>query len=136
VVKFAGAGYLIALGVRMLRSGEQDAPSDLPAAAPLRRVFRDGLLVALLNPKTTIFFAAFLPQFVDPSAAPMPPTILLGSLFVATAAVTDTIYALAAGSLAPKLRGDRSRRVSRRVGGSIYIGLGLATACAGSRPAQ
>jgi len=136
VVKYAGASYLILLGVRMLRCGGQSVPDDFPAAAPRRRVFRDGLLVALLNPKTTIFFAAFLPQFVSPSAAPLPQTILLGSLFVAIAAVTDTSYALAAGSLAPQLRGNRSRRLSRRVGGSVYIGLGLATAFAGSQHAQ
>jgi len=136
VVKYAGAAYLVYLGVRMLRSVPAETPATVPAAAPLRRVFRDGFVVALLNPKTTIFFAAFLPQFLSPDAAPMFQSMSLGALFVAIAAMTDCLYAFAAGALAPTLRGSGVRRLGRRLGGSVFIGLGVFTALAGSRGAK
>jgi threonine/homoserine/homoserine lactone efflux protein len=132
IVKYAGALYLVWLGVRMLHapgvSGE--AP---PVAAPLGRVFRDGFFVALLNPKTAVFFAAFLPQFIGANAAPVTQTAALGASFVAIAAVTDSVYALAAGTVAPTLRAQGARGVSRCLGGSVFIGLGIFTALAGSR---
>ncbi len=136
VVKYAGAAYLVYLGVQMLRSSPVASPGAVPAAAPLRRVFRDGFVVALLNPKTTIFFAAFLPQFLSPDAAPMFQSMALGALFVAIAAMTDCLYAVAAGALAPTLRRSGVRRLGRRLGGSVFIGLGVFTALAGSRGAK
>ena len=104
VIKYAGALYLVYLGVQMLRA----ARSEIPAApvaqpAPLARIFRDGFVVALLNPKTKVFFAAFLPQFLGPETSPMGQTLMLGTLFVAIATVTDSAYALAAGAVAPAL---------------------------------
>jgi threonine/homoserine/homoserine lactone efflux protein len=99
-------------------------------AAPLGRVFRDGFVVALLNPKTTVFFAAFLPQFLSLNAPPIWQGMALGFLFVAIAAVTDSAYALAAGALAPTLRGDGVRTMGRRLGGAVFIGLGVFTALA------
>ncbi|MCF8177111.1 MAG: LysE family translocator [Sulfuritalea sp.] len=133
VVKYAGALYLIYLGVQMLRSPQTGHPAAMPAATPLGRVFRDGFVVALLNPKTTIFFAAFLPQFLSPVAPPMGQGMVLGTLFVAIAAVTDGIYALAAGAFAPLMRGGGFARVGRRLAGSVFIGLGIFAALAGSR---
>lgn len=130
VVKYAGALYLIYLGVQMLRSSSVESSAAVPAAAPLKRIFRDGFVVALLNPKTTVFFAAFLPQFLSPDAPPMFQSMALGFLFVATAAVTDSAYALAAGAAAPALRGSAARRIGRRLGGGIFIGLGAVTALA------
>jgi threonine/homoserine/homoserine lactone efflux protein len=138
VVKFAGALYLMYLGVQMLRATPLENPGVAPAAAPLGLIFRDGFVVALLNPKTTIFFAAFLPQFLSAASPPMLQSILLGVLFVAMATVTDIVYVLAAGAVAPALHGSRSgaRRIGRRLGGSVLIGLGVFTAIAGSRAAR
>ena len=132
VVKYVGAAYLVYLGVRTLRSPAVESRSA-PASAPLHRVFRDGFIVALLNPKTTVFFAAFLPQFLSANAAPMAQSIALGALFVAIAAVTDSVYALAAGTVAPKLRASGMPRISRWLGGGVFISLGILTALAGSR---
>ena len=133
VVKYAGALYLVYLGVQMLRSSSASSPATIPAA-PLGRVFRDGFIVALLNPKTTIFFAAFLPQFLSPGAPPMFQGLALGALFVAIAALTDSAYVAAAGAIAPALRGGSGvHRVSQRLGGFVFIGLGIYTALAGAR---
>ncbi|MBU2857487.1 LysE family translocator [Acidithiobacillus ferrooxidans] len=136
VVKYAGALYLVYLGVQMLCSPPAENSAAVPATASLQRVFRDGFVVALLNPKTTVFFAAFLPQFLSPNAPPMFQSMALGSLFVAIAAVTDSAYALAAGAAAPALRGSVVRRIGRRLGGGVFIGLGVFTALAGSRGAK
>lgn len=136
VVKYAGALYLVYIGVQMLRSSPVENSADIPVAAPLKRVFRDGFVVALLNPKTTVFFAAFLPQFLSPNAPPMFQSMALGFLFVAIAAVTDSAYALAAGVAAPALRGSVVRRIGRRLGGGVFIGLGVFTALTGSRGAK
>lgn len=133
VVKYAGALYLVYLGVQMFRSSPAERPPAVHAAKSLGRVFREGFVVALLNPKTTVFFAAFLPQFLSPDVSPMRQSMLLGFLFVAIAAVTDSAYALAAGSVAPALRGSGVHRIGRRLGGSVFIGLGVLAAISGSR---
>lgn len=135
-VRYAGALYLVWLGVQMLRTSDDAASAALPAMASLRRVFRDGFVVALLNPKTAVFFAAFLPQFLSPQAPAMSQAIFLGCLFVAIAAVTDTAYALVAGAAAPALVRSGVRRIGRLVGGSVFIGLGVFAALAGARHAK
>lgn len=132
VVKYAGALYLVYLGLQMLRASSAESPVDVPVA-PMHRVFREGFVVALLNPKTTIFFAAFLPQFLSPDLPPMPQSLVLGTLFVAIAALTDIAYVLAAGAVAPSLRGSGARRLGRWLGGGVFIGLGVFTALAESR---
>lgn len=133
VVKYAGALYLVYLGLRMLGSRPAEPAVAMPAAASLKRVFRDGFVVALLNPKTTVFFAAFLPQFLSPGAPLVVQSMALGAIFVAIAALTDGAYALAAGVLAPRLRSRRSGGIGRILGGLMFIGLGVFTALAGSR---
>jgi threonine/homoserine/homoserine lactone efflux protein len=133
VVKYAGALYLVYIGVQMLRSSPIEHSASFPAAASLKRIFRDGFVVALLNPKTTVFFAAFFPQFLNPSAPAMFQSMALGSLFVAIAAVTDSAYALSAGVIAPALRRSATLRIGRRLGGGVFIGLGVFTALTGSR---
>jgi threonine/homoserine/homoserine lactone efflux protein len=112
IVKYAGALYLVYLGVQMLRSPDAEPSAPAPAVATLGRIFRDGFVVALLNPKTTLFFAAFLPQFLSPAVSPVLQSMALGALFVAIAALTDSAYALAAGAVAPVLAraGRRSPR--------------------------
>jgi threonine/homoserine/homoserine lactone efflux protein len=133
VVKYAGALYLVYLGVQMFRSANAVSPAFELSQAPMGRVFRDGFIVALFNPKTTVFFAAFLPQFMRTDASPMFQSMVLGSLFVAIAAITDSAYALAAGTVAPALRGMSARRLGRRLGGGVFIGLGVFAALAGAR---
>src|SRR5271170_8002229 len=104
-VKIVGAAYLVFLGLQALRSKAGAQPAD-EAQRPIlpARVFRDGFLVALLNPKTAVFFAAFLPQFIHPGAAPLAQTLFLGCAFVVVAVCTDTIYVFAAAALASTLR--------------------------------
>jgi threonine/homoserine/homoserine lactone efflux protein len=133
VVKYAGAAYLVYLGLKALK---RPAPVDVRPfeSADWRRIFRDGFVVALLNPKTAIFFAAFLPQFMSPNGSAIGQSVMLGATFVAIAAVTDSIYALAAGAIAPRLRRTRGTgAVGRYVTASAFIGLGVFTAVAGSR---
>jgi threonine/homoserine/homoserine lactone efflux protein len=137
IVKYAGALYLVYLGVQTLRTSQTETTSAVPQPARLGRIFCDGLVVALLNPKTTVFFAAFLPQFVSTEAAPIFQSMALGSLFVAIAAITDTAYALAAGAVTPALARARGVRViGRYLSYGTLVGLGVFTALAGSRGEQ
>jgi len=138
VVKYAGALYLVWLGIQALRA-RRDTPAvdaidaPLPAVA-LRRVFIDGFVVALLNPKTALFFAAFLPQFIDTAHAPMAQTIALGVLFVAMAAVTDSLYALTAGAVRPWLQRTKGiGAAGRYLTGGAFIGLGILAAVSGQK---
>jgi len=133
-VKYAGALYLIYLGIQALRAPPARIAASKPAPAPLSSIFRDGFVVALLNPKTAIFFAAFLPQFMSADASPIVQSIALGALFVAIAAVTDTGYALAAGAVTPLLGRARGiRSLGRYLTGGAFIGLGVFTALGGPR---
>jgi threonine/homoserine/homoserine lactone efflux protein len=135
VVKWAGAAYLVYLGVKMWRAvpAEMSAAPSAPAQ-PARRVFRDGFVVALLNPKTTLFFAAFLPQFLDAHGSPLMQTFALGCVFVLIAACTDLVYVLAASLIAPRLSSAARHAVwGHRIAGTSFIGLGVLTAL-GSRP--
>jgi threonine/homoserine/homoserine lactone efflux protein len=134
VVKWAGALYLVWLGVQALRRPATPPDAGLPAADARARVFRDGFWVALLNPKTALFFAAFLPQFIAPGASPMGQSLALGSLFVAIAACSDMAYVLLAGSIAPMLaRARGAARVGRYLSGGTYIGLGVLAALSDAR---
>lgn len=139
IVKYAGALYLVWLGVQALRTprASGDAASAIDAPLPtvaIRRIFIDGFVVALLNPKTALFFAAFLPQFIDTAHAPMAQTISLGVIFVLMAAVTDSLYALTAGAVQPWLRrAKRIGTVGRYLTGGAFIGLGIFTAVSGQK---
>jgi threonine/homoserine/homoserine lactone efflux protein len=133
-LKYAGAVYLLYLGLRALRAFPPDTPAARPDAVGLRRAFRDGFVVALLNPKTAVFFAAFLPQFMSAAAPALPQAFLLGALFVAIASVTDTIYALGASAVSrPLSRARGIRPGGRYLTGGALIGLGVYTALSGSR---
>jgi threonine/homoserine/homoserine lactone efflux protein len=137
VVKYAGAAYLVFLGIRRLLHREEAVEPHLRAVRSPRSLFSQGVVVNVLNPKTAIFFLAFLPQFVNPHAGLVPVQIvLLGAIFIAIALASDTMWALAAGTAGRWLR--QSRRwldVQRWVSGTIFIGLGLATALTGHRKA-
>lgn len=139
IVKYFGAAYLVYLGVMALHTnGNGSATATVaPVGAGLRTIFRDGLVVALLNPKTTIFFAAFLPQFMRPDASAALQSMLLGSLFVAIAASTDIGYVLAASAFAPLLDRVRgARELGRYFKAGAFIGLGIFTAASGARGAK
>lgn len=129
VVKYLGAGYLVYLGVRRLLDRSPRAAAR-PSAVSLRRAFVDGFVVNLLNPKTGLFFLAFLPQFADVSRGGVGVQILaLGLIFVGLGLVTDGLYALGAGTAARWLRASPRFLASERwISGSLYIGLGLAAA--------
>jgi threonine/homoserine/homoserine lactone efflux protein len=128
IVKFAGAAYLVYLGVRKLLERERDEVTE-PMRAPLRRVFARGAVVNVLNPKTALFFLAFLPEFVDPNrGAAWSQVVVLGLVFVALGLVSDSLYALAGDAVGSFLR--RRTKAMRRISGSIYIGLGAVAAFA------
>ena len=134
-VKYAGAAYLIYIGVRRLLA-HADAPAarlDLPRRS-LTRLYRDGFVVNLLNPKTALFFLAFLPQFVDPArGAAAFQVAFLGLLFVFMSLISDSLYALAAGTAGRWVRrSGRYLRWERYVTGSVVIGLGVTAAFAGN----
>ena len=135
VVKYAGAAYLVYLGLRRLlaREGLDVGGERVPRGRG--RLFREGIVVNVLNPKAALFFLAFLPQFVDPEAGAVALQVAaLGLLFIALAVVSDGMYALAAGVAAEWLRGSaRFVRAERWVSGSVLVGLGLTTAVSGSR---
>ncbi|MGC1486036.1 MAG: LysE family translocator [Candidatus Acidiferrum sp.] len=133
VVKYLGAAYLVFLGIQRIRSKESLAASPTAAHATLARVFGQGILVNVLNPKTALFFFAFLPQFIDPSRGHVAVQILsLGILFACMGTASDSIWAFFSSSVAGWLRGNpRWMRNERYVSGGILISLGLATAFAG-----
>jgi threonine/homoserine/homoserine lactone efflux protein len=135
-VKYLGAAYLIYLGIQKIRREE---PFELSGAAPrakLRRIFAQGIVVNVLNPKAALFFFAFLPQFVDASRGNVAAQILfLGLLFALLGVTTDTFWALSSGTVANLFRRNaRAMRTQRYISGGMLISLGVATAFAGSSP--
>jgi threonine/homoserine/homoserine lactone efflux protein len=135
VVKYAGAAYLVFLGLRRLLGRDEPFDPGVKTRKPLSRLFRQGVVVNVLNPKTALFFFAFLPQFVDLEAGAVGAQVaLLGLIFVLLGLVSDGMYALVAGTLSGRLRGStRVLRIQRYVSGTVFVGLGLATALAGSQ---
>jgi threonine/homoserine/homoserine lactone efflux protein len=133
-VKIAGAIYLAGLGLWTLFGRHEEIEIRVGGERRLRRVFAQGIVVNVLNPKTALFFLAFIPQFVDPNAGtPALQIAFLGVLFGALGLVTDSLWAIAAGTAGGLLRGSRRFfRTQRYVAGTVYIGLGLATAFAGT----
>jgi threonine/homoserine/homoserine lactone efflux protein len=134
VVKYAGAAYLVYLGIKALRQSVVPVPTAPFDRCRPARIFRDGFVVALLNPKTMLFFSAFLPQFIEPRVSAMLQSLALGGIFVLIASITDTAYALSASVIAPALAHTRSwLNVGRYLTASAFIGLGVFTAASGSR---
>ena len=139
-VRWLGAAYLVWLGVRRLLARDEDVP-EAAAAGPgarrsgLGRIFAQGVVVNVLNPKTALFFFAFLPQFVDTSRGSVPfQVVVLGAAFVLLGLLSDGAYALLASTGAGWLRRrPRVARTSRLVSGGVLISLGVTTALAGSR---
>jgi threonine/homoserine/homoserine lactone efflux protein len=134
MVKYLGAAYLIYLGIEKLRREESLVSAEEDSRTKLSRVFGQGIIVNILNPKTALFFFAFLPQFVDASRGNIAWQILfLGTLFAAMGITSDSLWALFAGSVAHRLTSNtRWTRAQRYVSGGMLISLGVATALAGS----
>ncbi len=132
VVKYAGAAYLVCMGLWTIFRRRDEQPAGAPSERRLRRRFGQGVIVNVLNPKTALFFFAFLPQFVDPEQGAAALQIaVLGLVFVVIAVVSDSVWALAAGTASERLRGNRRfLSVQRYVSGSVFVGLGALTAAA------
>jgi threonine/homoserine/homoserine lactone efflux protein len=134
VVKYLGAAYLIWLGLRKLL-GSNPAPDEETASARLShlRLYRDGFIVNLLNPKTALFFFAFLPQFVEVGRGSIAMQVaFLGLVFVGLGLLTDGCYAMAAGTAGHWIKRNRGYlRFERYVSGTVLVGLGLTAAFAG-----
>lgn len=125
VVKYAGIAYLVWLGARkLLRRGGGDEAVELPVHSR-RRMFWEGFVVNVLNPKTAIFFLAFLPQFTDAAIGPVAPQmLLLGLLWVLLGMASDGTYAMLAATLAGRVRRSATARRRLDVGsGLVYLGL-------------
>jgi threonine/homoserine/homoserine lactone efflux protein len=128
VVKYAGAAYLIYLGLRRLLGRDDGDRIERPRES-YRRAFVRGAVVNMLNPKTALFFLALLPQFVDPDRGGVwSQALVLGLVFVALGLVSDSLYALAAGTVGGLLR--RRRRGLRYGSGVVFVGLGTLAAFA------
>jgi threonine/homoserine/homoserine lactone efflux protein len=135
VVKYLGAAYLIYLGIRKLLVREEETANGDVKSESLSRIYWQGFVINILNPKTALFYFAFLPQFVDPAKGnATAQTLFLGALFVGMAFITDSSYALLASSLADRLRGSRHfLKGQRYFAGLVYVGLGITTVLTGSK---
>jgi threonine/homoserine/homoserine lactone efflux protein len=132
-VKYAGAAYLVLLGVRRLLSAGSEEPDIEPGGpTPTSHLYWHGVVVNVLNPKTALFFLAFLPQFIDPDAAVVPQMLVLGTMLVGLGVLSDGTYALVAARAGARLRAAASaRRMLDRVSGAMFIALGVVAAVAG-----
>ena len=135
IVKLIGAGYLIYLGIRTLFDNRPLSDIEVANSLPLYRLFTDGVIVSIFNPKIAMFFIAFLPQFVEPSRGPVAQQILLlGFIYAVLALVTDGTYATLAGHLRNWFSGRVMQGpLPRYLCGGLYLGLGVNTALTGRR---
>jgi threonine/homoserine/homoserine lactone efflux protein len=136
VVKYAGAVYLIWLGIRAIRE-RSEARSELGGREhSLARIYAQGVIVNVLNPKTALFFLAFLPQFIDMSKGSVPlQAVILGATFITLGFISDGTYALVSARVSRALGGRRRTGVARRwLPGLTLIGLGVVSAVTGRRP--
>jgi len=130
-VKLLGAAYLVYLGIRTLMSRD-DRIGGRVAERTLGRTYRQGIVVNVLNPKTALFFLAFLPQFVDPHGSTRGQLAALGAIFVVIALTSDLVWALVAGTAGTVLRRSRTfLRLQRYVSGTIFVALGALAATTG-----
>lgn len=135
LIKLAGAGYLIYLGIRALVGKDSPSPQHEETPRPASRHFLDGFLVNVFNPKLSLFFLAFLPQFVRPGSGPVQSQLLvLGLLFATLLLLVDIAYALVASSAHPYLaKRQGALRAQRYFSGFVYLGLGIVAAVTGRR---
>jgi threonine/homoserine/homoserine lactone efflux protein len=135
IVKYAGAAYLVYLGIRRLLDDDSPVQTDWVQARSLARIFRQGIVVNVLNPKTALFFLAFLPQFVDVEKGSVPLQMLvLGSIFIVLGLISDGTYALVSSLIGNRLRTSKGfARRERLLSGGVYLGLGVTAALSGHR---
>ncbi len=129
IVRYIGAAYLIYLGIKAWRA-KPEVLDDTQPMRSRRAIFGQGVLVAITNPKTLLFYAAFFPQFVDPAAPAGPQLALLAVTFVVVATTLDCGYALLAGRLREFFRSERRARIRNRITGALLIGTGIGMALA------
>jgi threonine/homoserine/homoserine lactone efflux protein len=128
IVKYVGVAYLVCLGIRALRNGK--APEAQVTPAGMRRTVAEGMLVNVLNPKVSLFFLAFLPQFVDPEKGSAASQILvLGLVFISIAAALDLLFVLGANLVGKRLGGGGTQRFA----GGVYLALAALAAASGGR---
>ncbi|MGH6714945.1 MAG: LysE family translocator [Bradyrhizobium sp.] len=130
-VRFAGAAYLVWLGIKLIRVPVEAVKTDAPPPPPRGGFFLQGLMVLLSNPKVLVFFGAFIPQFMDMKSGHVSQVVLLGVTFMVTAAMTDATYALLAGRARSFFSARRTRFLSRTsgcfmIGGGIWLALSRA----------
>jgi threonine/homoserine/homoserine lactone efflux protein len=131
VVKLVGAAYLIAVGIRRILAREEPQTEVDARETRPRRLYAQGVVVNVLNPKTALFFLAFLPQFVDRDRSVVPQVAILGLLFATIALLSDLGYAVLADALASRVRrSGRAARLRRFATGGIFIALGITAAAA------
>ncbi|MBF0276893.1 MAG: LysE family translocator [SAR324 cluster bacterium] len=133
IMKYLGAAYLIFLGIRKFFSPEEFENTEFLKAETLRSIFYQGFWVNLLNPKTALFFFAFLPQFVDPAkGSPVLQVLFFGIIFVVLGIVSDGVWAILAGSLRNWLKENQNFLTFQRYfAGTVFIVLGVLTALSG-----
>ena len=130
-LRFAGAAYLIYLGIQRWRHVE--AVQD-PRPAPLGRIFAQGFVTQILNPKVAVFFLAFLPQFLNTAQPIAPQVAVLGAVYIAIAIAIDATYVLAASAVSRRfMRSRAAQRNTGRVAAATYVALGVAAAATGVR---
>src|SRR4029450_6624401 len=135
VVKYLGAAYLIVVGIRRLAGLEPATAGGLPAARSHASLYRQGIVVNTLNPKTALFFLALLPQFISEPGPAWAQILVLGLIFACLGAMSDGCWALVAGTLGERLRrSTRFPKVQRYVSGSVFVGRGAVAAL--SAPAK
>jgi threonine/homoserine/homoserine lactone efflux protein len=129
-VRYVGAAYLLFLGVRRLLGRGLEQVDEEREPRTRRRAYAQGVVVNLTNPKTIVFVFAFIPQFVDPQAQhAWLQVLVLGLSFALLGCLSDSMYALAAGSVADRLRGSTGiASVQRWLGGGVLVGLGILAA--------
>src|SRR6478735_4319404 len=123
-VRFAGAAYLVWLGIKLVREPVEGISVEETPPPPRGGFFLQGFLVLLSNPKVLVFFGAFIPQFMDMNQPHFPQVALLGATFMVTAVMTDALYAIAAGR-ARKFFSARRTRLLSRISGGFMIGGGI-----------
>lgn len=127
ILRWAGAAYLVYLGLKQWFARAQGL-EDQQAARPGHSLFWQGAVVALTNPKTIIFYAAFLPQFMDPALPASGQLFVLSATFLIVAGALDMTYAILAGRLRPWLTGERRGRIRNKLTGALLMGTGVALA--------
>lgn len=131
-LKLIGAAYLVWIGIAAWRAPyeDPDLPAQLKKTDSAMMLYRRGFLISVTNPKTLAFYAAFFPQFISPAAPATPQLLLLAVTLIVIGTMSDGAFGLAAGKLAPYLKGARAQSIRNRITGSVLIGAGIGLALA------